>query len=556
MKNFTGPPKDNREDSQDTFEQSTLFSADELKSEFASMNWRRLIPFLNWSQLKAWRLVWVQFLMFAFGFPLVLAWYFRSGDAKLEEAVWPLACYFSVVWAFLLHRFLRPQELGIGRIAKICLVTSVAGVAAVMLTSSLGRGIPILKDAFQATDSTWFLVRFLAMTLTVGLIEEIAKAAPVLWMARKLPTNTHPVTVAYLGAISGLAFGASEAIGYSFSYAFLQSTGAIGTGDYLIYQVLRFISLPLLHASFAGTTGYFVGLSLHNPKARRALLIVGLSIAATLHGLYNTFTPGWLGLGAAMLALATFVHYVRSDPDYLCATSSQMGSIHLMDASQTCCHQCGQELPQQARSCARCGTPVVSTTQSAAHGSDRPQPRSSPGFKLPMKLLKGAAWGVAVLFALLILNSLLSGGGASQRAKAANYTVEEYIQDNRESLEQVLKTIPNFISEQIEIIHFGVTYKGGHVNSMTARTVDGSNIAGANGSNISEVTVAFTLYWEGFVEKKGFTEMEYVFDVRGEEPIVKSVNYGRSNAMWNLKTIDWFKVGARIGGLVLAARAL
>lgn len=216
-----------------------------------------------------------------------------------------------------------------------------------------------------------------------------------------------------------------------------------------------------------------------------------------------------------------------------------------MVASQIYCHQCGQGLPQHARFCAGCGTPVVSSTQ-AAHVSHQPQPRSGPRFKLPVKLVKGAAWGVAGLFVLVMFIAMLSGGGSTPPNEIpGTYTVKDYIQDERQKLEQQLNTKPNDFGKHIENIHVTVTYKGGHVKSMTAKTVDGSNIAGPNGSNISEVDVVITAYWDGYLQKNGFTEMELLYDARGDT--LKSVKYLDSNAVFNLTTVDWFKVGFTIG---------
>ncbi len=73
-----------------------------------------------------------------------------------------------------------------------------------------------------------------------------------------------------------------------------------------------FISLPLLHACFSSIVGYFIGLASLYRAARNALMIIGLFVAMTLHGTYNTFSNGWLGVVFAALTLLVFVFYTRT----------------------------------------------------------------------------------------------------------------------------------------------------------------------------------------------------------------------------------------------------
>lgn len=128
-----------------------------------------------------------------------------------------------------------------------------------------------------------------------------------------------------------------------------------------------------------------------------------------------------------------------------------------------------------------------------------------------------------------------------QRANSSTYTVQEYIQTERAKLEKQLNEKGNEFAKHIENIHLTVTYKGAKVKSITATTVDGSNYAGPNGKNISEVDMVLTAYWEGLVQKDGFTEMRLVWDTQGG--VAKAVEYQNSNAIFNAATVDWFKVG-------------
>ncbi len=298
------------------------------KSEIASVGWLRLIPFRYFFDDKSWTLVWVQFIAFAFGFPFLLICYYRDDASSLAEAAWALGIYFSIIWAVVVHRCIRPEPVGTGRILGTWFTTSMLGVLAVFIVSLIGRFVPGIRDVFDASESASVFGRLLGMTVAVGLVEETAKLLPVLWFARSLGATVRPTTIAYLGVISGLAFGATEAILYSISYAAGHASAQIGYGDYLLVQILRLVSLPFLHGIWTGISAYFAGLSAINPSARRVVILAGLLSVSVLHGLYNTFADGWLGFVFAMLSLGIFVGYVRGE-----AASVEAVSIKLHGSS-------------------------------------------------------------------------------------------------------------------------------------------------------------------------------------------------------------------------------
>lgn len=294
-------------------ERADPINIEKWRAEFDAVGWSGLIPFRNFFTDKPWTLLWVQFLGFVFGFPFLLIGYYRNENATLPEAAWAFGVYFSIVWAVLIHRCLRPDRIGTGKIIGTWFTTSILGVIAVILVERIGRFLPGIRDVMAAGESASIFGRFFGMTLGVGFVEETAKLFPVLWLSRSLGSEVRPTTVAYLGVISGLAFGATEAILYSMMYAEGHAASAFGYGDYLIIQLLRLISLPFLHAIWTGTSAYFAGLSAINDAARRVVILAGLSGVSILHGAYNTMSANWLGFVLAMLSLAIFVGYVRDE---------------------------------------------------------------------------------------------------------------------------------------------------------------------------------------------------------------------------------------------------
>jgi RsiW-degrading membrane proteinase PrsW (M82 family) len=83
-------------------------------------------------------------------------------------------------------------------------------------------------------------------------------------------------------------------------------------GTFLIVQSMRLISLPLLHALWAGIAGYFIGLAAQFPRRQAALIVVGIGLVALIHGLYDTFSESWFAFGLCVLSLLLYIMYMRS----------------------------------------------------------------------------------------------------------------------------------------------------------------------------------------------------------------------------------------------------
>src|SRR5579871_6969726 len=74
----------------------------------------------------------------------------------------------------------------------------------------------------------------------------------------------------------------------------------------------RLITLPLLHAIWSGIFAYFVALASVNRNVAKGLLLAGLLITATLHGLYDTLSDSLLGVAVAIGCILIFIGYYRS----------------------------------------------------------------------------------------------------------------------------------------------------------------------------------------------------------------------------------------------------
>lgn len=281
-----------------------------VKSEWHSMEWALLNPLTSLLKDRPWTLAWVQLLTFAFCFPLVMALSYDP-ETPLGEAAWALSLYFAVLWAIFLHRCILPDRLRKRTVVGVWCATALLGCLAVMIVSAVGMNLPGVRQIFAASNSTNVFGRLIGFTLSVGFVEEFVKSIPVLWVAYRLQPGARLATSMYFGALSGLAFGATEALVYSVRYAAEHESYQMTYGTYLVVQVLRFVSLPLLHAVWSATLGYFIGLAASRRPGARGILVVGLTLVSVLHGAYNTVSYHWGGLAIAFLSLALFVCYVR-----------------------------------------------------------------------------------------------------------------------------------------------------------------------------------------------------------------------------------------------------
>ncbi len=196
-----------------------------------------------------------------------------TDDGSLAADVF--AFYFAAAWLLLLRAVLRPRNLT-GRIYSEIVIL------ALIVEVPLAFG---LESVLQADPGNLF-----STVVAIGLPEELAKALPVAVLAllhRRTWVALPPRDYLFLGAISGLAFGAREAIHYYGSY----TTDDLSRPEAL--EVMwRFVADPVTHACWAGISAYFIGLAVQHRDvgARVALAGLGLSIPAVLHGL-NDWTP-------------------------------------------------------------------------------------------------------------------------------------------------------------------------------------------------------------------------------------------------------------------------
>jgi RsiW-degrading membrane proteinase PrsW (M82 family) len=260
-----------------------------------------LLPLGDWIRhhsLRSWPVMLFLVLICVPSIALVILGANPSAST-FDHVAWVFAAYFAIAWLLLLGVIIRPEHV---TRMMLAVVTAIALVTQVPLAVTL-------EVALHASNAG------LGPSIyTVGLPEELAKALPVLAIAL-IYGRSHGLTprdYLFLGAVSGLVFGASEVVHYFTvnglaefyltvqsaipSIEQLISTGhsapaslfavLIGPVRYFILDfVWRFLTDPITHACWSGLTGYFIGLAATGRYRWYQVAWIGLVVAAILHGL-------------------------------------------------------------------------------------------------------------------------------------------------------------------------------------------------------------------------------------------------------------------------------
>ncbi len=217
----------------------------------------------------------------------------NPSQSTFDEAAWILAAYFALAWLLLIGMIVRSNRLTwllFAAVTVIALVTQVPLAIA-------------LEDALHSSNSNLF-----ASIFTIGLPEELAKAIPVLAIALVCRRRLAPPDYLFLGAVSGLVFGASEAQHYLANGVGLGSNPSLDLVTTLQY-IWRFPTDPISHACWAGLTGYFIGLAFSGEYKWYRVGWIGLAMASVLHGLNDWSVinghSAWIAVvvGSALLFL-------------------------------------------------------------------------------------------------------------------------------------------------------------------------------------------------------------------------------------------------------------
>ncbi|HLN69963.1 MAG TPA: PrsW family glutamic-type intramembrane protease [Streptosporangiaceae bacterium] len=295
-----------------------------------------LLPLGDWIRhhsLRSWPVLLFLLLICVPSIALVILGPDPSAST-FDHVAWIFAAYFAVAWLLLLGVIIRPEHV---TRPMLVLVTVIA------LATQVPLAVMLEVDLHAETAGLG------ASIYSVGLPEELAKAIPVLAVAviyqlwRYRPSGRHELTpkdYLFLGAVSGLVFGASEVVHYftvnGLAEFYLTVQSAIPSIQQLIssghsapasvfavligpvrYFVLdfvwRFLTDPITHACWAGLTGYFIGLAATGRHKWYTVSWIGLVIAAILHGLndWSRVNGHWLWIVVTIVSGILFLGYAK-----------------------------------------------------------------------------------------------------------------------------------------------------------------------------------------------------------------------------------------------------
>jgi RsiW-degrading membrane proteinase PrsW (M82 family) len=262
-----------------------------------------LLPLGDWIRhhsLRSWPVVLFLVLICVPSIALLILGPAPSAST-FDHVAWIFAAYYAVAWLLLLGVIIRPDHVTRPMLA---LITAIA------LATQVPLAVTLEVDLHAETAGLGPSI------YSVGLPEELAKAIPVVVVAliyrRWVRHDLMPRDYLFLGAVSGLVFGASEVVHYftvnglAEFYTTVQSAVPqidrlivsghsapdsvfavlIGPVRYFVLDfVWRFLTDPITHACWAGLTGYFIGLAASGRHKWYAVGWIGLVAAAILHGL-------------------------------------------------------------------------------------------------------------------------------------------------------------------------------------------------------------------------------------------------------------------------------
>ncbi len=263
-----------------------------------------IFPYREVFSTELYRSNTVRSLLFLGLFPLVIN--LLAKQVSLEQIAWLIGIYSASIWGVVLYNLIKPVQFSWRNTLQCIAFTTMVGIPLLLIFQQ----VPPFRTLYHAINAGP-LFRLVGFVLGVGVLEEICKALPIYFLLARSQKLQDPLTAAFYGAMSGLGFAIAEGAAYSFRYAAGLSQGQLDLSAYVTANTIRFVSLPLFHAMLAGIVGYFIGLAVINPSRRSAIVFIGIMIAATLHGLYNTFAGGLPGLMIVAFTILLFVTYIR-----------------------------------------------------------------------------------------------------------------------------------------------------------------------------------------------------------------------------------------------------
>lgn len=185
----------------------------------------------------------------------------------------------SIIWLlFYLRKDTHPESNKM--IIKIFFYGMLVAIIAAVIEIGIFFGLSLFGKNLTETFPILFFIFY--HFIIIALVEEVAKYLVVKEKVLNDPEFDEPIDAMLYMIIAALGFAALENLLVLFS----------GKEPFLFKQTanisaFRFIGATFLHALCSGTLGYFLALSIFEPKRKIKLILTGIIIATILHGLFN-----------------------------------------------------------------------------------------------------------------------------------------------------------------------------------------------------------------------------------------------------------------------------
>jgi protease PrsW len=291
---------------EETLSLGSRLNAAELLTTLRTFKFDSVVPYKDIFSSELYANNTVKLLLFFGLFPLAIS--LITNEENLQQTAWLLGIYYATIWGVILYELIQPVSFSWRKTLQCVIFTAFVGIPLLLFA----QGVPIFQLLYAAIESDLGLIpRWIGFVFGVGVLEELCKALPLYLFLIRPGYLKEPLTGAFYGAMSGLGFAIAEGGSYSLQYAMGLVEGELGLSSYVLTNTIRFISLPLFHAMLAGTVGYFLGLAAINRTRQAPIVLIGVAIAATIHGSYNTFSDSWIGFTIIAFSISLFVSYLR-----------------------------------------------------------------------------------------------------------------------------------------------------------------------------------------------------------------------------------------------------
>lgn len=220
-----------------------------------------------------------------------------------------ISLYFSAIWGLFFFYFFKTNQV---KIKQTVLLFFGLQFCVFFLWDILSLPQwPIINILYNWTDSSSIVIRFLGFVLGVGFIEELVKTIPLFLIVKQTKTPIIPQTLVFYGLMSGIAFGVFEGVQYQMTV-----NTQLDYSNAFFMNIARLTSLPFLHATWAGISGYFIAFANLYPKYRLSLYLLAIGLSAFIHGLYDTLGWSIVGLFLTLLTVILLMTYLKQGVNF------------------------------------------------------------------------------------------------------------------------------------------------------------------------------------------------------------------------------------------------